>query len=1213
LEDNSREHIGTAELAKLLEESRERPESAMDAPGVHPHLAACVSCREQYEGLVLLDRQLKSMKPVESAPYQGDCPGPTVWREVAGGLTPPEETLARIEHASRCGHCGPLLQRAVAELAALNGEMTEAEQKHIATLESARAEWQRRLAQRIIGTKSAGPGRESASGWQRQLATPRLALAAAFFLAAIAVGSWVVLQRNQPETALRLLARAYAEKRTLEPRIAGTIYAPLRVSRGPSASFTNRPAPLLRAEVLIATQLESHPSDPLWLQAQAQADLLEGRYAAAVDVLRHALQLESRSPALLTDLATAYFQRAQEGDRKEDFGAAFENLSEALNLRPDDPVALFNRAIVSEHQFLYRQALDDWDHYLRLDPGSQWAEEARTRANAVREKLKQLGRELTPLLSPAQLVAQGASASVASEVEARVEEYLHEAIRSWLPQAFPEGRASADANAAPALFFLADLTSRQQGDRWLADLLRRSSAPNFPQAANALARAIKANDAGNDDVSRQQADLAEQSFRASGNAAGVLRARFERSFAAQIERRSDECRREAATALTESEKQPYPWLQIQLGLEKSVCSNLMSDIGTSKSAAQQAMDKARENKYGALYLRALGFVVDDYLATGDKPGGLRLANAGLERYWSAQYPLMRGYNLYAELAYSAEAAGQPSLRAAVWREALALIDSDENLLLRAAANRATADAATDAHQPRTAQQRYAEAARLFALAPRTEANHINSLENEIRTARVDVHQVRFDDALARLTRIQDQIRPLSNNYLAQIFYSTLGELQLGRHREAEAEQALRPALALAEQSLATLGSEAERTSWSKDAAPAYLALVEAELAQGRSQEALETYEWYLGAPQRVAANPKVHPSAYQPIPNPPPEPSAVASHLALLAEETVLAYALLPDGLAIWVYDDRGINSCWIPKPTDALQELAGRFNDLASDPGSESRALRRDARSLYDLLIGPVERYLTPGRTLVFETEGWLANVPFEALLDTHDHYLIERVPVVHSLGRDSQARLHRDTGISADSISLVVGSTVSSSAHELIPLPNILAEADAVGRSFHSARLLKGRDASLGAVNNALPAAAVFHFAGHSLATSDRDGLLLEPISGKAEPQLLDADQLRHMPLQSLQLAVLSACNTGERSGSHGFNSVTEALVRAGVPHVVASRWAVDSVESRVFVEDFYSNLLSGEPVSEAIRITSRRMLSHPQTSHPYYWSAFAAYGKR
>src|ERR1019366_4890344 len=560
LERNPSEHIGTAELAKLLEESRRRDGFLLDAADVPPHLAACPTCREQIEGLALLDRQLdrqlKNMTPAESTLRQGDCPGPGVWREIAGGLTPTDETLAYIEHASRCDYCGPLLGAAVAELTGLNGEITEAERNHIAALESARAEWQQRLAQRITGTPHSGPDRRR--GW---LAVPRLAMAGASLLAVVGVGSWVVVHlndnRNQPAAADQLLARAYTEKRTLELRIAGAGYAPLRVSRGPAASFTSRPAALLEAEALIASQLQSHPSNPSWLQAKAQADVLEGKYDAAVQALHHALQLDPHSPALLTDLATAYFQRAQQEDRKEDFGAAYESLSQALRQQPDDPVALFNRAIVAEHQFLYQQALDDWEHYLRVDANSQWVEEARNRADAVRERLKEHGSKMTPLLSPAQLTAMASNASLASEVDQRVEEYLHEAVRSWLPQAFPKNGATADPQASQALFFLAELTSQQHGDRWLADLLRGSPAPHFPQAASALAGAVKANDAGEYDVSRQQADLAEQLFRASGNTAGALRAEFEQSFEAQISRRSEECRQLANAALAESEKYSY--------------------------------------------------------------------------------------------------------------------------------------------------------------------------------------------------------------------------------------------------------------------------------------------------------------------------------------------------------------------------------------------------------------------------------------------------------------------------------------------------------------------------------------------------------------------------------------------------------------------------------------------------------------------------------
>ena len=1237
-ESSNSNHVGTAELARLLEESRRHGESKLDAADAHPHLAACWTCREQFEELALLDRQLIGMRPVESTPRQGDCPSAGVWREIAGGLTPADRTLAGVEHASRCDHCGPLLRAAMAEFTDLNAELSEAERKHIAALDSANAAWQQLLAQRIIATKRpprSMTDRESASWWQecqrkwqRWMSIPpmagRLAMAGAALLAVVALGSWVVIQRNQPAAADRLLARAYTQKRTLELRIAGADYAPLRVSRGPAASFTSRPPALLKAEALIAGQLQSHPSDPSWLQAQAQADVLEGKYDAAVEALRRALELEPHSSALLIDLATAYFQRAQSEDKKDDLGAAYEYLSQALRLHPDDPVALFNRALVAERQFLYQQALEDWDHYLRVDPGSQWAEEAHNHANAVREKLKEHESNARPLLSPAQLADAATSDTLVSEVDQRVEEYLHEVVRSWLPQAFPEAggneksanekRAAADPRALQALFFLADLTSQQHGDRWLADLLRGSSAPHFPQAVTALARAVQANDAGEYEVSRQQADLAEQLFRSFGNTAGMLRSQFERTFAAQFERRGEECRRQATAALEKSEKYSYSWLQIQLGLQKSVCSFLMGDIGADEKATGRAELLAQRTGYGGLYLRAVFFVADDKLAAGDQPGASALVSMGLERYWSGQFPARRGNNLYVVQAYIAEAAARANLQLAVWREAVALIDSDENVLLRAAAHNYMAGAASAAHQPQIAAAQYAEAARLFALAPRTEASRSDALEAEIRAARVEARLGRFDSAIARLTSIQDQVRPLSNNIL-QMFYSTLGELQLRRHRNPEAEQALRPALALAEQSLASLGSEAERTSWSRDAAPAYLALVEAELVQGRSQDALEAYEWYLGAPQRGSSDSHAHRFTFRSVTNPPlPDPSRLTSRFPLLGKETVLAYAVLPDGLAIWVYDDRSVNVRWIPRPTDGLQELAERFHDLSSDPNSEQAALRRDARSLYESLIAPVGQQLAPGRTLVIEADGWLARVPFEALLDSNNHYLIEHASIVHSLGQDSQALLRNDTGISVDLPALVVGSTASSAADGLIPLPDVAAEADAVAGSFRSAHTLKGGDATLSTVRNELPGAAVFHFAGHSLAAPLRTGLLLESEDGKANiPRLLDANAVRQLRLQSLQLAVLSACSTAPGSaGSSGFDSVTDALLRAGVPHVVASRWAVDSAETRGFVQDFYRNALSGQTVSDAIRLSSRKMLANPRTSHPYYWSAFAAYGR-
>jgi len=193
-------------------------------------------------------------------------------------------------------------------------------------------------------------------------------------------------------------------------------------------------------------------------------------------------------------------------------------------------------------------------------------------------------------------------------------------------------------------------------------------------------------------------------------------------------------------------------------------------------------------------------------------------------------------------------------------------------------------------------------------------------------------------------------------------------------------------------------------------------------------------------------------------------------------------------------------------------------------------------------------------------------------------------------------------------------VGSTASSATDGLTPLPDVAAEADTVASGFHAARVLKGEEATPGAVRSELRGAAIFHFAGHSLAAPERTGLLLEDGDPRTRTsRLMDADAIRRLHPRGLQLAVLSACSTASGSGgSNGFDSVTDALLRVGVPHVVASRWAVDSAETRGFVQDFYHNVLSGQTVSDAIRLSSRKMLANPRTSHPYYWSAFAAYGR-
>lgn len=1127
------------------------------------------------------------------------CPRPSVWYEIAGGVSSAEDSRRYLEHAVECAYCRPLLREAVSDF---SDETTPAEEKQLANLESASSRWQRNLVQQITGKLAVD--RVRVAWWRKPAIAYRLAPAVVLLAVAAVLGYRILLPPNPQQQAGTLLARAYSHKRTLKFRMEGMPYVPAGegMQRQPETSFLSRPEALLQAEVLIAKQLAAHSSEPFWLQAKARADLMEGKYDGAIESLQHALQISPNSTEVMIDLATAYSALGK-------YDSAYEVLSNVLAAKPTDPVALFNRAIVGEQIHLYHQALEDAEQYLRLDPQSKWADEARALADSIRERLKKHDQSRAePLLAPAQIIASGDDSGRAAQVDERVEQYLNEALVSWLPRAYPAGGIGPDLAAQQALFFLAKLTRERHNDLWLSDLLRNSASPGFPGSVAVLSSAVRANDAGDYNRALEHATRSEMLFLRSANTAGLMRARFEQVFARQMIRESSACADQASRMLAQLEGFSYSWLQIQIGLEHGVCSALMSAIGQDESDARRAMELADRNGYGGLYLRALSFAADDRGLAGRPDIASQLANLGLDRYWSGSFSPVRGYSLYTVQSFAAEIAHRPKLQFAVWREAVSLVDFDPDPVIRAMARRKLADAASAAEQPEIAERNYDEASRLFALAPRTAASRSSVLETQIESAQIETRFGRLDSAENRLAGIQDEIRSLSNDFLVQKFFSTLGELQLKRQSYAEAENAFRPALRLAERNLASLHSDSERLSWAANAKPIYMGLAESKVKQGQSLEAFEVFELYMGASFRD----QPYRQAGVGTEEGRKAPACLTSRVSAFPPATLLSYGMLPDGLAIWLCDERGISVQWITVSDGQLQQLVQRFHDLTSDPTSDLRVLRRDARELYSTLITPVEGQLQPGRTLEIESEGVLSQIPFEALLDSRGRYLIENWSIVYSRGEASKARLHSATPVRPDEPALIVGSSTASSVRDgLLSLPNVTSEVEFVARQFRSPILLKDGDASLPNLRSHLPSAAIFHFAGHALSTPVSSGLLLS-VQGRSS-SLLDAAAIQRMELPNLRLAVLSACGTASQPGAvDGFESVTEAFLRRGVPRVVASRWAVNSVEARSFIEDFYRHLISGESEAEAVRQASTRMLSQARTAHPYYWAAFSSYGQ-
>jgi tetratricopeptide (TPR) repeat protein len=364
------------------------------------HLATCAICRLTMDRHIKEENRVASLRAGASSERGPECPAESQWPRYTAGLVEPEEGSALVQHVAACDYCGSLLRETIADFA---DQLTPVEESFLNNLESSQARWQRQVAAHMCESQS----RRSVLAWIRQHlwhSNGLLPWAYAGAAAVLAISVFVAVFSLQETPVENLLATAYTQQRTIEMRIPQAGYARVRLARGSvDRSRLDRPPALLEGEARIARELQQHPNSPALLQAMGRADLLDWNYQAAIRTLRRALELTPSTsppapisrfaqsfrsvfelapstPSVLIDLASAYFQSAEANQhRASDYATAIELLDQALKSTPDDPVALFNRAIVFERMGLGDRAIEDWQHYLKVDPDSGWASEARNR------------------------------------------------------------------------------------------------------------------------------------------------------------------------------------------------------------------------------------------------------------------------------------------------------------------------------------------------------------------------------------------------------------------------------------------------------------------------------------------------------------------------------------------------------------------------------------------------------------------------------------------------------------------------------------------------------------------------------------------------------------------------------------------------------------------------------------------------------------------
>jgi CHAT domain-containing protein/tetratricopeptide (TPR) repeat protein len=1201
-------HLNVDQIERLLEvqaSGEDRGDQFDFLEEARRHLAICEICQKLVSMERHSDQILRGLRLASASGISKECPTEARFYELAASLVPEEDSERLMSHIVACDHCGPLLRRVTEELAP---EQTAEEEVVLRKIKTGTTEWQKAFASRLAKTASKADVQKTAR--IREERTSRKSWTSAWILAPagvlIGLGIFAAAMAWQARLgrAESLLEDAYANRRTLELRMPGARHAPLSATRGEDESTLDKPTSLLEAEALIAKKLSGQTRDARWLQEKSRADLLDGNYESAIRTAQQALEAQPNSASLLGDLGSAYFGRAEKTGNAIDYGYSYEWLSKALSKSPDDPVLLFNRAIVSERASLYSQALDDWKHYIRVETDSEWLEEGRNRSDKIekligdREKRNQ-GSLLGPNEFMATMEMPGDRSTM--EIDNSLEQYQAVAIRSWLPTAFSgnvidSGMRDSILHASSSL---ADRLRAQHGDSWLSDLL--SERHSDVQGFMLLADAIASSERGQYAHALRQARRVEERFERERMNAGRLRAKLEVVYSERLLANGKGCHDDAVRLLSELENHSYRWIEAQAKLEDAACAAEMSNIDESVTLAQEGRNLARTSGYRNLELRSLAFLGG---LTEDPEQSFQYLREGLGEFWQGNFDSMRGYSLYAVCDTTADTLRLWNYDAALIREGLHLIENDLDLGLRGMQTYRLARAYVMIDNESAAEISYRDARGLLA------KSGSNDLETDVSIylSEAYLERGRYSDALDLLQSVEPQMGQMSHDILFGRFCSARAAALLGLGRYAEAEEPLARAIDIAERGRGSISDERARFQWLESFRPAYKTLAYLRMKEGMES----SFMWWETFKGVSASQPPKDPQGLHSVERIEeqelPQPQVFKTDRAIL-----VSYGVFPERIVAWTYDGFRSKATVLSIPVSQVESLVHRFAAACKDRSSNFEELSLLGHEVYEMLVQPIIPNIGNTTGLLIETEGFLSSIPFEALLNEKGLYLGEAYAVRYSPGLLYGSDERISFSLKRESHALVVGEPVLASETKLAGLPDAGEEAREVAALFVKPRVLLGAEATLSNLLEELPRSEVFHFAGHAIVDREMTRLILSGSTDRGGKGVFALNGFDKSVFRNTRLVVLSACSTmtGSENGLDDRESLARNLLAANVSQVVASRWTVDSRASREWMGVFYRELLAGNSTPGAARLATNAVRSQKELRHPFYWAAFSVFG--
>jgi CHAT domain-containing protein len=1004
--------------------------------------------------------------------------------------------------------------------------------------------------------------------------------------------------------ALALLAVEPRESRPIEPRVTGGFpHTPYRTGEK-SDGLPLEP----RRQVLDEARGKASPEA---LGAAGVALLLDRSPDPALVQLQKAMAAKPRDPRLLSDLAAAYFVRADLKGSPYDLIQALTAADRALEISPPLPEARFNQALVLTRLGLGPEAEKAWQAYLDLDPSSDWRGEAEDHLKKLRQP-----READLWKRDRDQLDRAALAGNMEEVKRLVAAYRQPArlyVEDQLLGDWAVARKAGRMEESTRCLTIARAVAEALG---FGMLQREVEVIQQGQHLDALIRGHELYARARALHEQQKYPEAEPLFRDAAAAleeGGSPFAAWPAFYLAVIVHHHSE--QAKAIRMLEDLRQRFAaedyvpllgYLDWMVGQARGAQGPTASALSPSESALR-AFERAGEVENQAALHSILAQI---YAELGENESAWRHLHAALLSLPRLHKP-RRSQNILSTAIHSLHDTGD--LGPAVHFQELLIEDAiqadipigltialrDQATLLHELGR--TSDALADLDRARTAAGRIGDS----RLRQSVEVDTLVIEGRVLRASRADASLKALDQA--RAISLQE-----GNRHLLIEIFQERAESWLTLGRESEAEKDLEAGLTELERQRRVIDQSSLRVFFADQGR----ALLEEKIALQRRRG--ESAEGTLDTAERLRARAlldTVGGPGSTGWPEPQPARQIVAS---LPAGTAVVEYLWVRDGLVAWVITARGVEIVDLGRGRKHVEGLAERFVDALQD-GREASALARELRRT---LFSPLERSLTGASTLIVVLDGALCRLPFAALQDGRNRFLVEEYRLAAAPSATvylALAKRYRERSAAAPSSILLVGTPQfdQSLFPTLTSLPASAQEIENLGRLYSQPLILTGEKATADHLFDALPDRDVIHFAGHTVTPSGADSpsLLLTATKRVGDTGLLSGDGIHcPRPLRT-RLAVLAGCRTaeGRLSSNEGTLGLARAFLVAGIPAVVASYWNADDEPAFELLVRFHRRLRAGADPLTALREAQLALLkdSNPALSSPRTWAAFQVMG--